>query len=90
MSDDDLMEEVRRGQPDLANDRDALIAEAERQMREVEEAIVRLDKAIDDMRSRDQSRRAISGGVRCATLHRQHLKCRRRRYPAEDECSQLA
>ena len=56
---DDLMEEVQRGRPDLANDRDALIAEAERQMREVEEAIVRLDKAIDDMRSRDQRRRAI-------------------------------
>ncbi len=56
---DDLMEEVRRGRPELANDRDALLAEAERQIREVEEAIGRLNKSIDDMLSRHQRRRAI-------------------------------
>ena len=56
---DDLMKEVRRGRPDLANDRDASLAEAERQIREVEEAIGRLNKSIDDMLSRHQRLRAI-------------------------------
>ena len=56
---DDRLDEVRGKLQDVANDRDVLLAEAERQMREVEEAIGRLNKAVDDMRSRDQRLRAI-------------------------------
>ena len=53
------MDEVPGKLHDVANDRDVLLAEAERQMNEVEEAIGRLNRAVDDMRSRDQRLRAI-------------------------------
>ena len=44
---DRLVDEVRRERPDLANDPDKLHAEVECRLREVEEAIGRLNKVVD-------------------------------------------
>jgi hypothetical protein len=64
---DRLIDEVRRERPDLANDPDALRAEAEYRLREVEEAIGRLNKVVDVMRSRDQGLRAKWASIRAST-----------------------
>ena len=62
-----LIDEVRRERPDLANDPDALHAEVECRLREVEGAIGRLNKVADVMRSRDQGLRAKWASVRTST-----------------------
>ena len=64
---DRLIDEVRRERPDLANDPDALRAEVECRLSEVEEAIGRLNKVVDVMRSRDQGLRAKWASVKTST-----------------------
>ena len=54
-----LIDEVRRERPDLANDPDALHAEVECRLREVEGAIGRLNKVADVMRQLERREAAI-------------------------------